>query len=113
MEYLSSTKWWKETAVFVTESSAVGGADHIYANRTVLLAAGPWVKRNYVSHVNTSFPGLLKTIYRLLGLPPQDLFDASAADLLDCFTATPDFAPYRPLNGDPRIFSVPASIVSH
>jgi YVTN family beta-propeller protein len=106
--YLSGTKWWKDTAVFVTESSAQSGSDHISANRTILLAAGPWVKRNYVSHVNTSFPGLLKTIYWLLGLPPQDLFDAAAADLRDCFTSTPDFGPYKVVSGDPRIFSVGA-----
>jgi YVTN family beta-propeller protein len=105
VQYLSSTVWWKETAVFVTESSALGGIDHIHANRTVLLAAGPWIKRSYVSHINTSFPGLLKTIYWLLGLPPQNLFDASAADLRDCFTSTPDSAPYHVVNGDPRIFS--------
>jgi hypothetical protein len=113
MQYLSSTSWWKETAVFVTESSALGGIDHIHANRTVLLAAGPWVRRSYVSHINTSFPGLLKTIYWLLGLPPQNLFDASAADLRDCFTSTPDFAPYRVVNGDRRIFSVPAGAQVH
>jgi DNA-binding beta-propeller fold protein YncE len=105
LAYLSGTSWWKETAAFVTESSALGGIDHIHANRTILLAAGPWVKRNYVSHVNTSFPGLLKTIYWLLGLPPQNLFDASAASLQDCFTSTPDFAPYKQLAPDPRIFS--------
>jgi len=113
LQYLSNTKWWNETAVFVTESSALGGVDHIHANRTILLAAGPWVKRNYVSHVNSGFPGLLKTIYWLLGLPPQDLFDASAADLRDCFTSTPDLAPYRVVNGDPRIFSVAGLAGSH
>jgi hypothetical protein len=109
MQYLSGTKWWQETAVFVTESSALGGIDHIYANRTILLAAGPWLKRSYVSHVNTSFPGLLKTIYWLLGLPPQNLFDASAADLRDCFTDKPDFTGYRVVNGDPRIFTPPGA----
>jgi YVTN family beta-propeller protein len=108
LQYLSGSRWWKETTVFVTESSALGGIDHINANRTVLLAAGPWVKRSYVSHVNTSFPGLLKTIYWLLGLPPQNLFDASAADLRDCFAAKPDFAEYRVVKGDPRIFTPPA-----
>ena len=46
------------------------GVDHIDAHRTVLLAIGPWVKKNYVSHINTSFPGLLKTIFRLLGFRP-------------------------------------------
>ncbi len=77
VEYLSASKWWKDTAVFVTESTSVGGIDHISANRTLLLAAGPWVKRGYVSHVNVSFPGLLKTVFWILGAPPLNLFDAS------------------------------------
>ena len=95
VEYLSASKWWKDTAVFVTESTAVGGIDHISANRTVLLAAGPWVKREYVSHMNVSFPGLLKTIFWILGAGPLNLFDASAADLRDCFAATPDLAQFH------------------
>jgi YVTN family beta-propeller protein len=71
VEYLSNTKWWREMAVFVTEDTAQGGVDHIDGHRTVLLCAGPWAKRNYISHTNTSFPGLLKTIFRLLEIPPQ------------------------------------------
>ena len=34
-----------------------GGVDHIDAHRTVLLCAGPWVKRNYVSPREHQFPG--------------------------------------------------------
>ena len=104
LEYLSGTRWWKETAVFVTEDDAQGGVDHIDAHRTVLLCAGPWMKKGYVSHVNSSFPGLLKTIFRLLQLPPLNLFDAAAADLSDCFAAAPDFEGYKLLDVDRRIF---------
>jgi len=53
------------------------------------------VKKNYVSHVHSSFPGLLKTVFRLLGLPPLNLYDGTASDLADCFTAQPDFTPYE------------------
>lgn len=108
VEYLSQSKWWKETAIFVTEDDAQGGIDHLDAHRTVLLCMGPWARRNYVSHVNTSFPGLLKTIFRLLHLPPLNLFDAAAADLSDCFTNQPDFTAYRLHDVDKRIFD-PAS----
>jgi hypothetical protein len=104
LEYLSGTKWWMETAVFITEDDAEGGYDHIDARRTLLLCAGPWAKRNYVSHTNTSIPALLKTIFRLLHLPPLNLFDASAADLSDCFTTTPDPARYHVLDVDKRLF---------
>ena len=104
VEYLSGTKWWKEMAVFVTEDDAEGGVDHIDAHRTVLLGAGPWFKKNYVSHTNTSFPGLLKTIFRLLHVPPLNLFDGAASDLSDCFASRADPAGYKALPEDKRIF---------
>jgi hypothetical protein len=104
LQYLSGTKWWKDTAVFITEDDPQGGVDHIDSHRTVLLCAGPWIKKHYVSRVNTSFPGLLKTIFGLLKLPPLNLFDASAAGLNDCFAAQPDPAPYQLRDVDRRIF---------
>jgi YVTN family beta-propeller protein len=104
LEYLSGTKWWKEMAVFITEDDPQGGVDHIDAHRTVLLGAGPWFKRGYVSHTNASFPGLLKTIFRLLQLPPLNLFDASAADLADAFTPVPDFTPFHVRNVVTQVF---------
>lgn len=104
LEYFSGTKWWKQMAVFVTEASVEGGIDHIDAHRTLLLCAGPWARKNWVSHTNTSFPALQRTIFRLLGVPPLNLFDASAADLSDCFTNAADPAPYRAVGVDPRLY---------
>ena len=104
VEYLSKGPWWKRMAVLVTEDDAQGGRDHVDAHRTILLVAGPYAKKNFVSHVNSSFPGLLKTVFRLLGIPPLNLFDAAASDLAECFTGTPDFAPYQVLPVDPRLF---------
>ncbi|MBI4907689.1 MAG: hypothetical protein HY820_28960 [Acidobacteria bacterium] len=95
LEYLSRSPWWKSMAVFITEDDAQGGVDHIDSHRTLMMIASPYAKKNYVSHVNASFPGMLKTVFRLLGIPALNLFDASASDLSDCFTATPDFAPYE------------------
>lgn len=113
LEYLSGTKWWSQMAVFITEDDALGGVDHIDAHRTVLLAAGPWVKKNYVSHTHSSFPGLLKTIFRLLGLPPLNLFDAAASDLSDLFAARADAAPYKLIDVDKRLFDPAAAKESH
>src|SRR5581483_6955540 len=104
VQFLSGTKWWREMAVLVTEDDAQGGMDHIDAQRTVLMGIGPWVRRGYVSHANSSFPGLLKTIFRLLHLPPLNLYDAAATDLSDLFTAEPDYAPYKLLKVDERLF---------
>lgn len=105
VEYLSKSPWWKNMAILVTEDDAQGGVDHIDSHRTVLLVISPWAKRNYASRINVSFPGLLKTAFRLLGLPPLNLYDATAADLSDCFqSANPDFSPYEAIRPEPEIF---------
>ncbi|MCP5110276.1 MAG: hypothetical protein GY953_05530, partial [bacterium] len=95
VEYLSQTPWWKNMVVFVTEDDASGGVDHVDSHRTVFLAAGPYVQKNYVSHTNASFPGLLKTVFGILGIPPLNLFDATASDLSDCFSEEADFNGYQ------------------
>jgi YVTN family beta-propeller protein len=105
VQHLSSTRWWKNMAIFVTEDDAQGGVDHIDSHRTVLLVASPYARRNFSIKANSSFPGLLKTIFRLLGIPPLNLFDATAADLAECFTSTPDFEPFVSLSVDPEIFN--------
>ena len=107
VEYLSQTPWWREMAIMITEDDATGGVDHIHAQRVPLLIASPYAKRNYVSHTNASFPSLLKLMFRFLDIPPLNLFDATAAGLEDCFTAEPDFTPYKALPPDRRIFSPP------
>ena len=109
VEFLSNTPWWKQMAIFITEDDAQGGVDHVDSHRTVLLAVSPFAKRNHVMRENSSFPGLLKTIFRLLGMPPLNLYDAAAADLADCFTTQADYTPYRLLPVDAELFDPAAA----
>ena len=102
--FLSGTPWWKEMAVFVTESGAEGGADHVDSHRTLLFGIGPWFRSNYVSHSNGSAPALLRTIFKLLDVPPMNLYDATAGDLMDLFGVVPDFAGYEVKPEDARLF---------
>jgi len=107
LDYLSHSPWWRNMTVFITESDTEGSLDHLDSHRTLLFAAGPYVKRDYVSHTNTSFPGLLRTIFELLGQPPLNLMDATAASLRDVFTGEPNFEPFAALPPDRRIFDPP------
>ncbi|MCC7499863.1 MAG: hypothetical protein IT160_19945 [Bryobacterales bacterium] len=104
LQFLSNTPWWKQMAVFITEANARGGVDHVDSHRTAMMIASPYARKNYVSHIHSSFPGLLKTIFRILGLPPLNLFDAVASDLADCFTYEPDYEPYRLQTVTPELF---------
>jgi DNA-binding beta-propeller fold protein YncE len=104
VQALSHTPWWRDAVVFVTEQTAEGGLDHIDSHRTVLLAAGPWIRQNYVTHTNSDMAGLWKTIFTLLHVPPLTLRDATARTINDIFAATPDNSPFEALPADKRIF---------
>jgi YVTN family beta-propeller protein len=104
VEALSHSAWWKNSVVFVTEHDAGGGLDHLNSRRTVLLAAGPYVKKHFVSHLNSDVAGLYRTIAELLKTEPHNLTEATAASLREMFTAEPDFTPYEAIAPDQRIF---------
>jgi DNA-binding beta-propeller fold protein YncE len=94
LHFLSRTPYWKHMLVIITEDDPQGGVDHIDAHRSILMMAGPYVKRGYVSHTHANFGSILKTIYTILDIPYVNQYDATATLLQDFFTDKPDFAPY-------------------
>lgn len=104
VDLLSHTPYWKKMAIFVTQDDAGGEQDHVDAQRSVLLAISPYIKRGYVSHRQTTITSMHRTMYEIFGLPPMSLFDALPNDFSDCFTATPDFTPYKYVDIDHRIY---------
>ncbi|HEX2975510.1 MAG TPA: hypothetical protein VHO68_06200 [Bacteroidales bacterium] len=105
LHFLSRTKYWKDMLVIITEDDPQGGVDHLDAHRSILMMAGPWVKRGYVSHTHANFGSILKTIYNILDVPYVNQFDATGSLLQDFFTNTPDFTPYTMEKHDPRVFN--------
>lgn len=103
VEFLSRTPYWKNMLIVVTEDDAQDGHDHVDAHRSVLMVISPWVKRNHVSHVHTSFGSIFKTFWKVLGVPCLNQYDCGATDLRDFFTKTPDFTPFSALPADPRV----------
>ena len=104
LHFLSRTKYWKEMLVIITEDDPQGGVDHIDGHRSVLMMAGPYVKKGYVSHNHANFGSILKTIYNILNVPYVNQFDVTASLLQDFFTSTPDYTPYTLEKHDPRVF---------
>ncbi len=94
MQFLSQTPYWKDMLVIVTEDDPQGGVDHIDAHRSILMMAGPYVKKNYVSNTHANFGSILKVIYNVLGIPYVNQYDVTASLLTDFFTNEPDFSPY-------------------
>ena len=90
--------------VIITEDDPQGGVDHIDAHRSILMMAGPYVKRNYVSHTHANFGSILKIIYNILNIDYVNQYDATASLLSDFFTDKPDYTPYNLVMPDKRIF---------
>ncbi|MFT3936819.1 MAG: alkaline phosphatase family protein [Chitinophagaceae bacterium] len=106
LHFLSRTKYWKNMLVIITEDDPQGGVDHIDAHRSILMMAGPYVKRGYISHTHANFGSILKTIYNILGVNYVNQYDVTASLLQDFFTDKPDYTPYTFERNDDRIFSV-------
>ncbi|MBS1709392.1 MAG: PD40 domain-containing protein, partial [Armatimonadetes bacterium] len=104
VEFLSHTKYWKNMLILVTQDDSGGEADHVDAQRSVLLAISPYIKRGYVSHRHTTITSMHRTMYEIFGLPPLNIFDATSNDFSDCFLAAPDIRPYVATDVDARIF---------
>ncbi len=97
IEYLSKSKVWNESVVFIVEDDAQNGPDHVDAHRTTAYVAGPHVKRNFVDHTPYTTSGMLRTIELILGLPPMSQYDAAATPMWRCFTATPNYTGFTAL----------------
>ncbi len=95
LHFLSRTPYWKDMLVIVTEDDPQGGVDHIDAHRSILLMAGPYVKKNYVSKTHANFGSILKVMYNILGVPYVNQYDITASLLSDFFTNKPDYTPYN------------------
>ncbi|MEO6039893.1 MAG: phosphoesterase, partial [Saprospiraceae bacterium] len=104
LHFLSRTPYWKSTLVIVTEDDPQGGVDHLDAHRSILMLAGPYVRRGYISHRHGNFGAALKLIYNILGLPYVNQYDATATLLDDFFTEQTDFTPYTAELPDRRVF---------
>ena len=95
LNFLSKTPYWKNMLVIVTEDDPQGGVDHLDAHRSILMMAGPYVKKNFVSKTHANFGSILKVIYNILGVPYVNQYDVTASLLDDFFTSEPDFSPYE------------------
>lgn len=89
--------------VIITEDDPQGGVDHVDAHRSVLMMAGPYVKRNYISHTHANFGSILKVIYNLLNINYFNQYDVTASLLQDFFTDVADYSPYIFVLPDTRV----------
>lgn len=94
IEKISSSRFWKDTAIFVVEDDAQNGSDHVDAHRTIAMIISPYTRRHTVDSTMYSSVSILRTIELILGLKPMSQFDAAAFPMYNSFTADADLSPY-------------------
>jgi hypothetical protein len=104
VEYLSKSKVWKESAVFIVEDDAQNGPDHVDAHRSTLYLAGGLVKRGFVDHAMYSTASVLRTIELILGLPPMSQYDAAAEPLWRSFSSEQNLTPFASIPAMTNLF---------
>ena len=104
LHFLSRTPYWKNMLVIITEDDPQGGVDHIDGHRSILMMAGPFVKKGYVSNRHANFGSILKVMYNILNIPYVNQYDATASLLDDFFTNQPDYTPYSLVYPDKLVF---------
>jgi len=97
VEAVSNSKLWPRTAIFVVEDDSQSGVDHVDGHRTVAMVISPYTRGRKTDSTFYTTINLYKTIEQLLGLPPQNQFDAAADPMFPVFTKTADTAPYKAL----------------
>jgi hypothetical protein len=97
VEAISKSKYWKESAIFVTEDDSQDGLDHVDGHRTVGLVISPYTKRGVVDSTFYTIINMYRTIEQILGLAPLNQFDAAAQPMFSLFQAKPDITPYTAL----------------
>ncbi len=97
VERVTRSRYWPETAIFVTEDDAQDGSDHVDCHRSILLAISPYTKRGLVDHTHYTTSSILRTIELLLGLPPMSQFDAGATPLYKALGVEKNLAGYEAL----------------
>jgi YVTN family beta-propeller protein len=95
IEAISKSRFWKNTVIFITEDDSQSGWDHVSAYRTVGFVVSPYSRLNSTVHTNYNQLSVIRTIEQILGLPPMNISDATAAPMFNCFSFSPDYTPFK------------------
>jgi YVTN family beta-propeller protein len=95
VDAISHSRYWKDSAVFVTEDDSQDGLDHVDGHRTVGLVISPYVKHGRVDSTLYSIINVFRTVEQILGLSPVNQYDRAAEPMSSVFTSNRDMRPYN------------------
>lgn len=94
VDAVSSSKFWKDTVILITEDDAQNGPDHVDAHRTLALAISPYTQTGRVDSTFYSTASMVRTVGLLAGIGPLTQFDDFATPMSASFSEKPNLRPY-------------------
>jgi len=101
IDQVSHSRYWRSTAVFLTEDDPQSGVDHVNEHRTVGLVTGGHVRTGVRTVRHYDQVGMLRTIEEILGLPPMTQFDATATAMDALFSPDANHPPFDAITPHP------------
>jgi YVTN family beta-propeller protein len=112
VDVVSHSRYWKDTAILVTEDDAQNGPDHVDAHRTLALVISPYTQAGRVDSTHYDTASMVATIEDLLGMPPMTVTDARASRMWGAFVNQPNLAPYTAIQPSTIPFGAPGAPVN-
>jgi YVTN family beta-propeller protein len=94
VEAVSKSRFWPETCIFAIEDDPQNGWDHVSGYRTTCYVISPYTKRGQTISTRYNQPSVIRTMELILGLPPMNQMDGTAAPMFDVFMAEPNYTPF-------------------
>jgi DNA-binding beta-propeller fold protein YncE len=94
VQEVSSSPYWKDTAILVLEDDSQNGPDHVDAHRSPALIISAYNRPGALVHHYHSTVSLIRTMELILGISSMNQLDASASPI-DIFQPQPDLTPYE------------------
>ncbi|MBM7646635.1 YVTN family beta-propeller protein [Scopulibacillus daqui] len=98
VEAVSHSKYWKDTAIFITEDDSQNGWDHVDAHRTESLVISPYTQTGKVDSTFYDTASMIHTMELILGMKPMTQYDASSIPMFRAFSSKPNLAAYKAEN---------------
>src|SRR5579871_895476 len=99
IDYISQSKIWHNSAIFIEEDDAQNGVDHVDGHRSPGYIVSPYVVQGgSTDHTYYTQVNMTRTIEQILGLPPMNQFDLVASPMRTAFVKgdapTDNFKPW-------------------
>jgi YVTN family beta-propeller protein len=99
IDYISHSKVWASSAIFIEEDDAQNGVDHVDGHRSPGYVVSPYaVQHGPTDHTYYTQVNMTRTIEQILGLPPMNQFDLVASPMRTAFVTgkvpESNFAPF-------------------